>query len=83
MPAKLRYSQDEDAEPNTSCARASYDSHKIHDQDSSKETSLKTVHSEKSPGPQGVAHEEDDGKNIDEETYNDEQHEDHDAPTCS
>ena len=74
------YLQDEDAEPDTSCACSPHDGHKVHDQYSSKETGLEAIHGKECPRLQCVAYEEYDGEDVDEETDDDEQHKDHDTP---
>lgn len=75
--------QDEDTETNTGCARTSHDSHEVHDQNASKETGLEAVHGEESPRLQRIAHEECNGKDVDEKTDDNECHEEYNAPAFS
>ena len=72
------YSQYEDAEPNTHGASAPSNSYKIHDQHSSPEARLETVHGEEGSWLQGVSEEEDDSEYVDEQYDNNKQHEYHD-----
>jgi hypothetical protein len=68
-------SKDENAEPNTGRTCPSPNSDNVHDEDSTPESCLETIHGKESPRLQGVAEEEDNREDIDQEYNGDEQHE--------
>lgn len=76
-------SQDKNAEAHASCAGSPHDSHEVHNQYTSKEASLKAIHRQKCPRLQRITYEKHDSEDIDEETYDDEEHENHDAPAIN